>query len=94
MIIDFHAHAFPDSLAPRAMQTLSAGCGIQPCTDGTVSGLIKNMEKAGVDISVIQPVATKPSQVDSINNWIAQINNPRIIPFGAIHPDTQDYMQV
>jgi predicted TIM-barrel fold metal-dependent hydrolase len=94
MIIDFHAHAFPDSLAPRAMQSLVAGCGIQPCTDGTISGLKENMKNAGVDISVILPVATKPSQVDSINGWMAQINDPMLIPFGAVHPDTQDYMKV
>ena len=46
MVIDFHTHAFPDKLAPRAIASLVEGCGgiYPPCSDGTVSGLIKNMD--------------------------------------------------
>ena len=27
MVIDFHTHAFPDSLAPRAIASLTKACG-------------------------------------------------------------------
>ena len=40
-IIDFHAHAFPDSLAPRAIAQLTinaATSGYIPLTDGTIQG--------------------------------------------------------
>jgi uncharacterized protein len=89
-IIDIHAHAFADSLAPKVLATLSERSGVIPVYDGTVAGLLAEMDRAGIDIAVTQPVATKPSQVARINEWAASIASDRIIPFGAIHPDTPD----
>ena len=40
MIIDFHTHAFPDFLAPRAIPTLAENSGLIPYHDGTAAGLI------------------------------------------------------
>lgn len=93
MVIDFHTHAFPDTLAQRAIASLVEACGRQyePCSDGTLSGLISNMDKFGVDISVVQPVITKPSQLETLNRWAKDIESERIISFGAVHPDTDDY---
>ena len=93
MIIDFHTHAFPDALAPRAIASLVKACGgvYTPCTDGSVSGLVKAMDLFGVDISVVQAVVTKPSQTESICRFAAEIECGRIIAFGGIHPDTDDY---
>ncbi|RKY05082.1 amidohydrolase [Candidatus Poribacteria bacterium] len=88
--IDFHVHAFPDDLAPRAMEILSAQSGVKPYFDGTISGLLSSMERAGIEASVVQPVATKPSQVRSINNWLIGLKNERIIPFGAMHPEFEN----
>jgi predicted TIM-barrel fold metal-dependent hydrolase len=48
------------------------------------------MDRAGVDVSVIQPVATKQSQVRAINDWAASIADPRVIAFGAMHPELDD----
>ena len=93
MVIDFHTHAFPDTLAQRAIASVVKACGRQyePCSDGTLSGLISNMDKFGVDISVVQPVITKPSQLETLNRWAKDIESERIISFGAVHPDTDDY---
>jgi len=85
--VDFHVHAFPDQLAQRALQTLVETYGVPAITDGTISGLIRHMKGSGVDYSVVQPVATKPSQVRNINEWAAQVADPAIVCFGAIHPD-------
>ncbi|NLE00896.1 MAG: amidohydrolase family protein [Fibrobacter sp.] len=90
-IVDFHAHIFPDFLAPRAIATL---CFHSPNsinhTDGTKTGLQNSMHQYGVTKAVILPVATKPSQVTSINQGCKLITEPELIPFGALHPHTSN----
>ena len=56
MIIDFHTHAFTESVAEKAISNLSKTSGIVPLTDGTVKNLIEFMNDEGVDKSVILPV--------------------------------------
>lgn len=89
-IIDMHVHAFPDSLAPRAMTALEDGCIWKSLGDATISGLLRSMDAAGVDISVVCSIATKPTQVEPILKWSESIASERIIPFGSVHPDTPD----
>jgi uncharacterized protein len=89
-IIDFHTHVWPDAVAGKAVAGLIQEGMLTPFYDGTVSGLVADMHRCGVDASVIQPVATKPSQVPSINNWVASIGNPRVVPFGSMHPDFEN----
>ena len=87
---DFHTHAFADSLAERALSALSDTSGKVPATDGTVKGLHEIMKKNGIDEFLILPVATKPSQQISINNWAVEIMGNGIYSFGTIHPDSDD----
>lgn len=89
-IFDFHTHAFTDSLAERAMDSLVRTSGISPATDGTLGGLIKVMDRCGITKAMLLPVATKPSQQRTINNWAAEIMNGRIFCCGTIHPDAED----
>lgn len=93
MIIDFHTHAFPNAIAERAIKSLIQGCNgeYMPCSDGTVGGLLNNMEKFNIDLSVVQPVITKPTQTKSLNEWASSIQCDKIISFGGIHPATDDY---
>lgn len=57
MIIDFHTHTFPDELADRAVGTLAHSGGIHNYLDGRVHSLTDSMKKAGIDYSVLLPVA-------------------------------------
>lgn len=93
MIIDFHTHVFPDTLAKRAISTLMANIDevFTPVTDATVTGLLGHMETSGVDISVVQPVITKQSQFQVLNLWAQSICSDRLISFGGIFPHTDDY---
>jgi len=93
MIIDIHTHVFPDELAAKAVAELSVCIDFTyyPVSDGTVSGLLKNMDKWGIDISVLQPVVTKQAQFKKINEWTASVCTDRILSFGGIYPHTDDY---
>ena len=90
MIIDFHTHTFPDELADRAVGTLAHSGGIHNYLDGRVHSLTDSMKKAGIDYSVLLPVATKPNQCDTINTLALKTNETSkttgLISFGAIHP--------
>ena len=60
MIIDFHTHIFPEKIAGKTIESLEKLSGITASTNGTLEGLLASMERTGVDMSVIMPVATKP----------------------------------
>lgn len=72
------------------MAALAAEGGISAHYDGTIAGLLAAMERSGVYRALVAPVATKPSQVVGINDWMASLGEPRIEPFGAMHPDFPD----
>ena len=89
-VIDVHTHVWPDAVAPRAIDALTDGARPQPYYDGTVDGLVRQMDAVGVDVSVLQPVATRPDQVRSINDFSASLRTPRLVAFGAMHPGLDD----
>ena len=91
MIVDIHTHIFPDELASKAMDILIADVPYQPVSDGTLSGLLRNMDAWGIDVSVVQPVITKQSQMRKINEWAASVSSERLVSFGGIYPHTGDY---
>lgn len=94
MIIDFHTHIFPEKIAGKTIESLENLSGIKASTNGTLEGLLASMERTGVDMSVIMPVATKPSQMESINAYAKEICDMypgKLISFGGIHPDCEDY---
>ncbi len=94
MIIDFHTHTFPDRIAAGALEKLQSDSHAQAFSDGTKSGLLSSMASAGIDCSVVLPVATNPKKVSSINDLsIAAIGAEDLIYFGCIHPENDDYAQ-
>jgi len=96
MIIDFHTHIFPDHMAKKVLDKLSANSNTPYYIDGTLSGLKESMQKTGVDFSVLLPVVTNPAQQNTINQISLSIleTQPNLIPFGGIHPDNEDYKEI
>lgn len=86
-IIDFHAHAFPDELAEKAIPFLEEEGKIKASLDGKISSLLSSMDRCGIEKSVVCSIATKPAQFDSILKWSKEIKSERIIPFPSFHPD-------
>jgi uncharacterized protein len=89
-VIDMHTHVFPDSLAERAVRALEEPIDWKAAGDGTLGGLRRSMGEAGVDVSVICSIATKPKQVAPIFEWCRDVVSPDIVPLPSVHPETPD----
>jgi len=97
MIVDFHAHAFPDALAERSVAYLAAKAGIPFFSDGTVKGLAESASRVKAEGALVLPVVTKPSQFRSVNAFAKRINDGeydacgvKLRSFGGIHPDSDE----
>ena len=86
-IIDVHTHAFPDKVAANAIPRLEKEGNIRANLDGTLSGLLRSMDEAGIEKSVVASIATKPEQFNNIAEWSADIASEKIVPFPSVHPD-------
>ncbi len=95
MIIDIHTHIFTDELAPRAKQALteSAHGEYTPLHDMTKTALLESMDRSGVDVSVIQPIVTKRSQFEKINEWAISLSSDKLVPFAGMWPHTDDWKE-
>lgn len=93
MIIDTHAHIFPEKIAEKAVEGIGGFYDLNMSYDGKLSTLLKIGDKAGVDKFVVQSVATTAAQVTAINNFIVESvskHPDRLIGFATIHPDFDD----
>lgn len=85
-IIDFHNHAYPSKVARKAIKFLEGHYKVPYQGEGTIEDLKRSAKDAGVDYLLIHSVATKPSQVKNINDWVAEHVGSNIFGFGTIHP--------
>ena len=97
MIIDAHTHIYPDLDAKKAIRTVISNLNgqLNAHTAGTFDSLMDSMDAAGVDISIILPVATNPGHGNGILQWIKKLapSSPRMIFFGSVHPADPDYSE-
>lgn len=92
MVIDFHTHIFPEHISGSAVSRLEESGKLKAYTDATVDGLLCSMKEAGIDLSVLLPVVTKPEQFDTVNRFAVKWNKlPGICSFGGIHPEDSSY---
>ena len=91
MVFDIHTHTFPDSIARSTIEKLQSLSHTRPFSDGTQAGLAASMAAAGVDGSLVLPVATNTRQVVHVNDSSARLNDlgpeTGIWSFGCMHPD-------
>ena len=94
MIVDIHTHVFPPAIASRAIAGMQRGSHTALFTDATETALTASMRRAGIDRSVVLPVATSPAQVVKVNDASLRINERTaetgLISFGCMHPDFGD----
>lgn len=85
MVIDFHAHFYPEKVAAKALAVCAAR--IPAWSDGTRSGLEASMREAGIDLAVGLTVVNAPGNSTNINAWAVRENRRPLIMTGGIHPD-------
>ena len=97
MVIDFHTHTFPDKIAASALEKLSGASHTRPFSDGTAAGLSSSAKRAGIDLSVVLPVATNTKQVPNVNDYAAKANltaeSTGLFSFGCMHPDYPEWKE-
>jgi uncharacterized protein len=84
VIIDAHCHVWPDHIAATVLAGRPAGMDARH--DGTVDGLRRAMDAAGIDRAVCLGVAHAPRTVQRTNEFIGSLDRGRFIPFGTVHP--------
>ncbi len=92
MLIDFHAHAFPESIAQKAIEKLSyASGGLIPYTNGTFFDLKRLFRESSIDKAVVLSIATNAKQQKKVNDFAASINDGQnTFAFGSVFPDSPD----
>jgi len=94
MIIDCHAHAYPDEVAAKLVPKIKQIYGVDPKHDATVAGLKDSMKQAGIEKSFLLTVANRAEHVESSNNWCIKIQetNDDLICFGSVHPEYPNFL--
>lgn len=88
-IFDSHVHIYPEKIADKAAQNIGEFYDIDMEFNGSVSILLKECEKAGVNRCLVHSVATTHDQVKKINDYIALSVNDypeKFVGFGSLHP--------
>jgi predicted TIM-barrel fold metal-dependent hydrolase len=88
MIIDAHCHVWPDHIAKRVLAARPVG--LDPTHDGTVDGLRRTMDEAGIDRALTLGIANVPEHVARTNEFIGSVDRSRFVPFGTVHPALSD----
>jgi predicted TIM-barrel fold metal-dependent hydrolase len=92
MVIDFHAHIYPDKIAEKAVVNIGEFYKIPMQRKGTVEDLLESGRRGGIDRFVVFSAAAVPEQVRSINNYIASVcgEHPEFTGFGTLHAATEN----
>jgi len=83
VIVDAHCHVWPDQLAARLVAARPAG--MDAVGDGTVSGLLRTMDAAGVDLACTLAIANEARHVARTNQFVGSLDRQRFIPCGTVH---------
>ncbi|MEU1984492.1 amidohydrolase family protein [Nocardia sp. NPDC019395] len=85
MIIDAHCHVWPDEIARKVLADRPVG--LDPVHDGTLDGLRRTMDAAGIDMALTLAVANVGRTVRRTNEFVGRVDRSRFVPFGTVHPD-------
>ena len=87
-VFDMHVHVFPDTIAKKAASNTGKYYGVPMYADGTHDAFLKALEEEKrIRKCLIHSTATKPQQVEHVNDFVASLISDRLYGFGTMHPD-------
>ncbi len=86
MIIDFHAHIYPEKVAAKVLPAAKRKLKVEVPGTGSPEDLRHCMKRSGIDRSVLLSLAKGREDVSSLNQWVLSVCGNGLIPFGAVHP--------
>ena len=88
-VVDAHVHVYPEKIALRAAESVGDFYQCPMFKEGSVSAMLAAVEGSPITHHIIYSVATKPSNVESINDFIAAEceKHPNFVGFMAMHQD-------
>ena len=92
-IFDAHCHIYPPKIVDKAVRSVGNFYRIPMDMDGSIEALIAAGRRAGITNYLVHSVATKPQQVQPINEFISQqvkAHPDSFVGFGTLHPDSED----
>lgn len=92
-VIDCHCHIYPERIADRAIKSVGEFYRIEMDAEtGTAEGLLELCAGSPITHHIVHSVATKPDNVESINDFIAEecSKHPEFIGFATMHQDYPD----
>ncbi len=93
LIIDAHAHIFPEKIAVKSSQSISDFYQFPYRVPAAASELLTEGNAAGIGHFLVCSVAVTPAQTPHINDFLTELCNkvPSFTPLAAVHPDYADY---
>jgi predicted TIM-barrel fold metal-dependent hydrolase len=91
-IVDAHCHIYPDKIATKAAESIGHFYHIKMRGEGSTSDLLARQERAGITASIVHSVALRASNVQGINDFIAEQArlHPSLIGFATMHQEFED----
>ena len=90
MRIDVHTHISPDRIAAPVLENMTSTFGYPAVGTNTIEGIKAHMRASGVDKSVVLGVVERLEHIKPANDWLINIQDDMLVPFGAVHPDMED----
>lgn len=90
MVIDVHAHVYPEKIALRAAESIGEFYGVSMAHPGSVPELLQCMDQGGIDRALIHSVAMSPARAATVNDFISsQVREhpDRLTGYATLHPD-------
>ena len=88
-VVDAHVHVYPEKIALRAAESVGDFYQYPMFKEGSIPAMLAAVDGSPITHHIIYSVATKPSNVESINDFIAAEckKHPNFVGFMAMHQD-------